>query len=331
MLERDAGFCSGSSELGDDYQPDRLHSTSPTSPTDSSDDSIEIKLMPISIPKIKRKIHESSLKIACNESDVPLKKRIKFDSMFSSGEWRTDRNENVLADTCRIRATPADSVKVSKNLGEILARHPGVTTLHRVPTPANEQLEPLALISKKIPTPALNTNRMANDITNDTSNSRIVMETIAKSQSDEKNDTQSEASLDLNSRASSSGQSRPLHQRNYKNMTRERRIEANARERTRVHTISAAFDTLRHAIPSYSNSQKLSKLSVLRVACSYIMTLSRMAGEDYSPEQNQPSVADCLEEVTKTIQTEGKVRKRKDDWIASEQPLGQRQFYFSVG
>ncbi|GFQ77266.1 protein atonal 8 [Trichonephila clavata] len=33
--------------------------------------------------------------------------------------------------------------------------------------------------------------------------------------------------------------------RNYKSMSRERRIEANARERTRVHTISAAFEDLR--------------------------------------------------------------------------------------
>lgn len=334
MLERDAGFCSGSSELGDDYQPDRLLSTSPTSPTDSSDDSIEIKLMPISIPKIKRKAHEPSLKIACNESDVPLKKRIKFDSMFSSGEWRTDRSENVMADTLRTRATTGDTMKVSMNLGEILARHPGVTTLHRVPTPANDQLEPLALITKKTPTAsALTSSRVAIDTTNDaSSSSRAEIKTTTKSQADEKNDTQSETSLEFNSHASSSGQSRPMHQRNYKNMTRERRIEANARERTRVHTISAAFDTLRHAIPAYSNSQKLSKLSVLRVACSYIMTLSRMAGEDYSPEQNQPSVAECLEEVTKTIQTEGKVRKRKDEWIvAARHPPIQRFTWFIIG
>lgn len=101
--------------------------------------------------------------------------------------------------------------------------------------------------------------------------------------------------------------------RNYKNMTRERRIEANARERTRVHTISAAFDTLRRSIPSYSNTQKLSKLSVLRVACSYILTLSRIAGSDYSIDQSEPTVADCVEEVTKTIQTEGKIRKKKDE------------------
>ena len=39
-------------------------------------------------------------------------------------------------------------------------------------------------------------------------------------------------------------------QRNYKNLTRARRVEANARERQRVHTITAAFDTLQAAIPT---------------------------------------------------------------------------------
>ncbi|KAI8033679.1 hypothetical protein M5D96_013557 [Drosophila gunungcola] len=96
-------------------------------------------------------------------------------------------------------------------------------------------------------------------------------------------------------------------------MTRERRIEANARERTRVHTISAAYETLRQAVPAYASTQKLSKLSVLRVACSYILTLSRMAGEDYSADQSEPSIAECLEAVTSTIQTEGKVKRKKDE------------------
>ncbi|XP_045477782.1 uncharacterized protein LOC123682967 [Harmonia axyridis] len=97
-------------------------------------------------------------------------------------------------------------------------------------------------------------------------------------------------------------------QRNYKNMTRERRIEANARERTRVHTISAAFDTLRKSIPSYSHNQKLSKLSVLRIACSYIMTLSNIVKDD-DPAQ----VAEGVNTITKTIQKEGKLRKKQDD------------------
>ncbi|KAK3919326.1 Protein atonal-like protein 8 [Frankliniella fusca] len=102
-------------------------------------------------------------------------------------------------------------------------------------------------------------------------------------------------------------------QRNYKNMTRERRIEANARERTRVHTISAAFDTLRRTVPAYSHSQKLSKLSVLRIACSYILTLSRVAGMDYSADQSEPPVQECVDLVSKTIQTEGKLRRKRDD------------------
>ncbi|XP_072944606.1 uncharacterized protein net [Epargyreus clarus] len=100
--------------------------------------------------------------------------------------------------------------------------------------------------------------------------------------------------------------SKPREQRNYKNMTRERRIEANARERTRVHTISAAFDTLRRAVPAYSHNQKLSKLSVLRIACAYIAALSAAI----EPDSDLPS---AVETVTQTIHTEGKLRKKKDD------------------
>lgn len=103
------------------------------------------------------------------------------------------------------------------------------------------------------------------------------------------------------------------YNRNYKNMTRERRIEANARERTRVHTISAAFETLRKTVPAYSTNQKLSKLSVLRIACSYIMTLSRIAGHDYSSDQSEPSIESCVEDVTRTIQSEGKVKKKSKE------------------
>lgn len=113
--------------------------------------------------------------------------------------------------------------------------------------------------------------------------------------------------------SSRAGASAGGQQRNYKNMTRERRIEANARERTRVHTISAAFDTLRRSVPAYSHSQKLSKLSVLRIACSYILTLSRVAGMDYSADQSRPPVQECVDLVTKTIQTEGKLRRKRDD------------------
>lgn len=42
------------------------------------------------------------------------------------------------------------------------------------------------------------------------------------------------------------------------------------------------------------------------------MTLSRMAGEDYSEDQSEPSLESCIESVTNTIQMEGKTRKKKD-------------------
>ncbi|RUS90940.1 hypothetical protein EGW08_001337 [Elysia chlorotica] len=104
------------------------------------------------------------------------------------------------------------------------------------------------------------------------------------------------------------------HRKNYKNMTRERRVEANARERTRVHTISAAFEALRRAVPSYSHNQKLSKLAILRIACSYIMSLARLGDMDYtsaSEHIGQPlDFSECVEMTTNTIQTEGRARRR---------------------
>ena len=98
---------------------------------------------------------------------------------------------------------------------------------------------------------------------------------------------------------------------NYKNMTRERRIEANARERSRVHTISAAFETLRRTVPAFSHNQRLSKLAILRIACSYISSLATLAGHDYSSEDSrQMSFEDSVNQCTKTIQNEGRAKRR---------------------
>ncbi|KAK8768494.1 atonal bHLH transcription factor 8-like protein net [Amblyomma americanum] len=99
-------------------------------------------------------------------------------------------------------------------------------------------------------------------------------------------------------------------QRNYKGMTRQRRIEANARERSRVHTISAAFEALRRAVPAYADNQKLSKLAILRIAAAYIVALARLNEQDYSCDQRAPSFAECTDLCTRTIQAEGKARRR---------------------
>ncbi|XP_067132891.1 transcription factor ATOH8 [Centruroides vittatus] len=98
--------------------------------------------------------------------------------------------------------------------------------------------------------------------------------------------------------------------RNYKSMSRQRRIEANARERTRVHTISAAFESLRRAVPAYADSQKLSKLAILRIASTYILSLACLNNLDYSRDQKRPTFSECVDLCTKTIQAEGRTRRR---------------------
>ncbi|XP_077389028.1 transcription factor atoh8 [Festucalex cinctus] len=90
-----------------------------------------------------------------------------------------------------------------------------------------------------------------------------------------------------------------------------RRLLANARERTRVHTISAAFEALRKQVPCYSYGQKLSKLAILRIACNYILSLAQLAELDYSPDHGSQSFSQCVEQCTRTLQAEGRSKKRK--------------------
>ncbi|XP_040167113.1 uncharacterized protein LOC120902443 [Anopheles arabiensis] len=238
------------------------------------------------------------------------------------------------------------------NPADLLVRHPAVTTLHRaVSIKPLEQLQPLALVAKKSSASSSSSTSSSNVAKNQSSrpsprsasrspqrtpdwkelqeqhahlhhshasSGPLFVQPRAPPSLDGTNDSTTDHESTVASGGhggkSSSGSGGAISQtRNYKNMTRERRIEANARERTRVHTISAAYEKLRRAIPAYSNAQKLSKLSILRIACSYILTLSRMAGEDYSEDGSEPSIAECVEMVTKTIQTEGKIRKKKDE------------------
>ena len=102
-----------------------------------------------------------------------------------------------------------------------------------------------------------------------------------------------------------------MKHKNYKNSTRAKRIEANARERQRVHTITAAFDTLQAAIPTEEENTKLSKLSVIKIATAYIMALSRMAGYDYTEDRSAPSVESVINHCRQTISTESKLKHRK--------------------
>uniref|UniRef100_A0A0K2TYH3 BHLH domain-containing protein n=2 Tax=Lepeophtheirus salmonis TaxID=72036 RepID=A0A0K2TYH3_LEPSM len=98
-----------------------------------------------------------------------------------------------------------------------------------------------------------------------------------------------------------------------KNMTPQRRVEANTRERQRVHTITNAFDRLQSAIPSpnHSKQSKLSKLSVIKIATAYIMVLSRIIGYDYSIDGSTPSVDDCILNCKRLMESESRLKTKQ--------------------
>lgn len=259
---------------------DELHS-----PTDASEDSVEVKVLPILAlsKKNKRKLAEP--------------RKVPPDAKAPATAKRPRRVPRVTEITV---PTPAPS--------------PFRPWSESKPPTSEEPLS-LVLRPSETPSPALCGARPTvphcetGGERRRASSSKFSVESLIG----ESNEFQAPPAPPSSTSGSRSGAGAHPAQRNYKNMTRERRIEANARERTRVHTISAAFDTLRQSIPSYSHSQKLSKLSILRIACSYIVALSRVNGQDYSDGQSAPSIADCVDSVSRTLHAEGKVRKKKDE------------------
>lgn len=55
--------------------------------------------------------------------------------------------------------------------------------------------------------------------------------------------------------------------------TKAKRVQANSRERKRMHNVNSAFDQLRELVPTYPSNRKLSKIDTLRLACTYIQDL----------------------------------------------------------
>lgn len=87
------------------------------------------------------------------------------------------------------------------------------------------------------------------------------------------------------------------------NVHMQRRILANARERSRVHKLGEAFGMLRDVIPSYSADQKLSKLSILRIAVSYIAALRSVLDIDRDAEAKEVFVSN-VNQCTFALQSE---------------------------
>ncbi|XP_054452317.1 LOW QUALITY PROTEIN: neurogenic differentiation factor 6-B-like [Anoplopoma fimbria] len=63
-----------------------------------------------------------------------------------------------------------------------------------------------------------------------------------------------------------------------------RRNEANARERSRMHGLNDALESLRRVVPCYSKTQKLSKIETLRLAKNYIWALSETLSAGKRPD-----------------------------------------------
>lgn len=89
----------------------------------------------------------------------------------------------------------------------------------------------------------------------------------------------------------------------------DKRLEANARERERVHNLTAAFEALRQAIPMYGDQPKLSRLSILRIACSYVLVLGSLNEIDFSEGQNAYTFNECFHMLSSTILNELKRKK----------------------
>ncbi|KAJ8911522.1 hypothetical protein NQ315_000557 [Exocentrus adspersus] len=306
-MAEDMGFCTN-----DDYLENEI-----LSPTDSSEDSVEVKVFPISSINKRQRIERRS----SSNFNGPLKKRVCLQVKVESHQGHPFRPWSPSADKSAPKIKTEDFPPAPLPEPSLHTKEESrFISYFRPPSPINfsQQIEPVALI-KKYKDDNVKTEVNYQDVRvplhptiqslTTAETERIILKTTEIFPS---------LKTSVNSFPTSSFSNKKLdcqrkEQRNYKNMTRERRIEANARERTRVHTISAAFDTLRRSIPSYSHNQKLSKLSVLRIACSYIMTLSSIVADEAGSGVSTVEVPECIDMVSRTIQREGKLRKKKDD------------------
>lgn len=325
----DMGFCSS-----EDYYDNGIHS-----PTDSSEDSVEVKVSTISLKNPRKRFDTSSFtgplkKRMCLKVKAEINESHPF-RPWSPNPTREDKMEVIFNSDIDCVSTVSDiqvkTEEVSVPSPELVCqtKQEPTFTYFRPPSPINfyPQTEPVPLIKKVQKNEQINVKTESDTSFQDvrvpihpqiqslstTETERMILKTteLFPALQNAPSTSSNASSAVPNVKKTLESQQR-REQRNYKNMTRERRIEANARERTRVHTISAAFDTLRKSIPSYSHNQKLSKLSVLRIACSYIMTLSSIVNSD-TQESEDPSTAECVDLVSRTIQREGKLRKKKDD------------------
>ncbi|GBP50322.1 Helix-loop-helix protein delilah [Eumeta japonica] len=96
----------------------------------------------------------------------------------------------------------------------------------------------------------------------------------------------------LRPRAGAAAVREPRARRHVQPLSKYRRKTANARERSRMREINRAFETLRRAVPAApAPSEKLTKITTLRLAMRYIAALSA-ALRDHTPVHNSPPRSD---------------------------------------
>ncbi|KAM4605108.1 neurogenic differentiation factor 6-B [Polymixia lowei] len=111
------------------------------------------------------------------------------------------------------------------------------------------------------------------------SDMREVDEDISDREEDEREDDQDENGLPKKRGPRKKKASKGRHER-----VKMRRQEANARERSRMHGLNAALESLRKVVPCYSKTQKLSKIETLRLAKNYIWALSETLSAGKRPD-----------------------------------------------
>ena len=79
-----------------------------------------------------------------------------------------------------------------------------------------------------------------------------------------------------------------------KEVVRQRRVAANARERRRMQSLNVAFDRLRAVVPSVGEHRQLSKYETLQMAQTYIEALLEILQSDQlPPKQGDPDSQPC--------------------------------------
>ncbi|CAH8866419.1 unnamed protein product [Trichobilharzia szidati] len=84
---------------------------------------------------------------------------------------------------------------------------------------------------------------------------------------------------------------------------KNRRVRANARERSRMHGLNHALELLRRHVPTFSTSQRLSKIETLRLAKNYIRTLSQLliANQPPTPLEMALNLTEGLSQNTSNL------------------------------